>query len=140
MPNFSLLQIFFWVKAISTGLFCGLDVSAQFFRDQLFVQSTCDHFVPAVHSSDVLLIVECRPVLGSSSSSSRPFMKCLRHSKFCILDITSLLYPSLRSLKYSVGVYFSFTKILKLTCHSILEPQTVSYQPTVQSANKHDEK
>ena len=57
--KFQLITNFFWVKAISTRLFCRLDVSAQFFRDHLFVQSTCDHFVPAVHSSDVLLYPHC---------------------------------------------------------------------------------
>ena len=35
------------------------------------------------------LVVEGRPVLGSSSTSLRPFSKCLCHSKICVLDVTS---------------------------------------------------
>ena len=72
------------------------------------LQSLRTSWFTLVMFSSVVVVESC-PVLGSSSTSSRPFTKCLRHSKICVISVTSLPQTSLKSLKHSVGVYFSFT-------------------------------
>ena len=78
------------------------------------LRTTC--FTIVMFSS--VLVAKGRPVLGSSSTSSRPFSKCLCYSKICVLDITSSPYHR---------------------C-SILELLTVLQQPTARSTNKRDTK
>ena len=51
------------------------------------LRSLCTSSFTLVMFSSVL--VEGRPVLGSSSTSLRHFLKCLCHSKICVLDIIS---------------------------------------------------
>ena len=77
------------------------------------LRSLCTIWFTLVMFSSVF-VVKGRPVLRSSSTSSRPFTKCLCHPKICVLDVTSLPQTSLRSLKHSVGVYFSFTQKLQV--------------------------
>ena len=52
------------------------------------LQSVCTSCITLVIFSSLLIVEGCL-VLGSSSTSSQPFSKCLCHSKICVLDITS---------------------------------------------------
>ena len=85
-------------------------------------------------------VVEGRPDLGLFSTSLRPLLKRLCHSKTLGLDVIFLPQTSLRSLKHSVGFFPSFTQNFRLIRFSFLVLSTVASKTTTLAANKRDTK